>query len=80
LENKRHFEKLGSSTLPLVVVGKEKLEGFHEPMYKIAVTGFKDRQDGELNQTIVMYSNKRCSDCARATKFFCQPRAGISGS
>lgn len=70
--NRRRWSTVGGEgqVLPLAFFGRTRLEGFMEEGYKIALTGFLDRRDGDLNQTVIIYTRPGCPGCAKALDFF----------
>jgi glutaredoxin len=69
-ENLEKFEDCDVGTLPLAFIGGERVVGFNQLAYGIAVDGLVGRQDGTLDKRIVMYSAPGCRGCNMARKFF----------
>ncbi len=69
-ENLEQFERQQVNTLPLAFIGGEKIVGFNQVAYDIAVAGFQGRQNGELSEGIIMYTQPGCPACKKARDFF----------
>ncbi len=69
-ENMAKFDRYHVDTLPLALIGGEKIIGFNSVAYDIAIEGFIGRQNGNLDQQIVMYSKAGCPGCKMAREYF----------
>ena len=69
-ENMAKFDQYHVNTLPLAMIGGEKIVGFNSMAYEIAIEGFLGRQNGDLDQEIVMYSKPGCPGCKMAREYF----------
>lgn len=65
-ENRKAFEALNPSVLPLAFVNGERLDGFYENAYAIAVSGLEAKKSGVVDQSIVMYVAPGCRYCTQA--------------
>lgn len=69
-ENMQKFKANNVGNLPLAFIGGERVVGFDELAYSIAVDGLLGRQNGTLGDRIVMYSRAGCPGCNMARRFF----------
>ena len=68
-ENYRAFKKAGGKNLPLILIGKERIEGYDESLLAIAVRGLTEEvYEGEAE--VVIYVTQKCYWCKKAIKFF----------
>ena len=60
------WKRVSGLQVPLAFFGAERIEGFNRTIYRIALTGFKDRMQDNLNQTVILFTAANCSGCEEA--------------
>lgn len=68
-ENHSRWKRAGGNNVPLVFFGEERIEGFNNTVYQIALSGFQDRMNNQINQTIILFSSANCPDCETVATF-----------
>ncbi|MDY6971555.1 MAG: glutaredoxin domain-containing protein [Thermodesulfobacteriota bacterium] len=70
-ENMRLFRKKGSGIFPLLIAGKNRVEGFNRTLIEVAISSIQGDSEGKKEDIeIVMYSTSRCGYCRMAKRFF----------
>ncbi len=67
-DHRARWKRAGGNQVPLAFFGEERIEGFNRTIYRIALTGFKDRMQDNLNQTVILFTAADCSGCENAVK------------
>lgn len=70
-KNMRLFRKKGSGRFPLLIVGKNRVEGYDRALIDLALSNIQEdsgEEGGDIE--IVMYSTSTCGYCKMAKRFF----------
>ncbi len=67
-DHRARWERAGGKNIPLAFFGDERIAGYQPTIYQIALTGFKDRMQDNLNQTVILFSAQGCPGCKSAVE------------
>lgn len=60
------WERVGGDSVPLAFFGEERITGYNQTIYQIALTGFQDRMHNSINQAVILFSAPNCAECDSA--------------